>query len=224
MFRIYDNIATQLREPGATRATKNHVLIATSRLLGNTSVMGGRYIPPEMGESIQLLETNLNNSIRERGQIIEAVVNRIQAGLHASTPVVEGVVRPKARSVTILVGPSGTLKTSILEMLAKELGMEFDKIAGSQANESTLFEIAKKVREENPSRIVYITEANLARDRGIFQTLENMIDGIGITDPNTGRVTTFENVHFVLDGNIPKAEKIARDYGFSETVPDPLIE
>ena len=222
VFRIYDHIATQLRRTGDSRATENHVLIAASRLLENTPVMGGRYVPPRMGEYIQQLETNLNNSIRERGQIIEAVVSRIQAGLYASTPVVEGVVRPKARSVTILVGPSGTLKTSILEMLAKELKMEFDKIAGSQVSESTLFEIARKVREENPSRIVYITEANLARN--IFQTLENMIDGIGITDPNTGRVTTFENVHFVLDGNIPKAEQIARNFGFSETVPDALIE
>ena len=222
IFRIYDNIGVQLKETGQGRVTENHVLVAASTLLRGTVVEGGRYTPPKLSESLRTLETRLNNSIRERGELISAVVNKVTAGLYELTPVVGGVVRAKARSVTILVGPSGTLKTSIVELLAKRLGMEFDKIGGSQASESTLFDIAKKVREENPSRIVYISEANLARN--IFRTLESMIDGTGITDPTTGKVTTFENVHFVLDGNIKQAETIARKYGFSETVPDALIK
>ena len=110
-------------------------------------------------------------------------------------------------------------------MLANRLGMKFDIISGQQSKSNafstsndTLLELATKVRQGNPSRIIYITEANKAF--GIFDTLEAMIDGTGIKDPKTGKITTFENAHFILDANVESAHKIARDFGFSESTPD----
>ena len=221
VFRIYDGIAIQLKDLNQTSATEVHVLEAASRNLGNTPVEGGRHMSRDLMERISRLEENLNGSIKERGKIINEIVSKILGGLFGRTPIVSGTVRPKARSVTILVGPSGTLKTSIVELLAKELNMPFDKIPGAQANTQTLYDIAKKVSEENPSRIVYISEAN--RAHGIFDMLENMIDGFGITNPTTGKKTTFENVHFVLDANIPRADAAAKIFGLSETAPEALI-
>ncbi len=222
VFRIYNEIELQLKDTGG-RATEKHVLIAAVKILKAPTVEGGRYIPAEMQESIESLESRLNNVIQGRGQLVNTVVNSIQNGLFKSSRIVNDVVRPEARSVTILVGPSGTLKTSIVEALSSRLGLEFDVIAGSQASVHSLHAIAKKVREGNPSRIVYINEANLAAQRGIFEVLEAMIDGTGIIDQSTGKKTTFENVHFVLDANIRNAEVIAQKYGFSETIPEALI-
>ena len=222
VFRVYDKVGTIMRDRQDTRASRRHVLVAASKVLGNTAVQGGEYMPPSLAKSLRELEANLNNSVKERGELVSEIANKLISGMYAEPPVVSGVIRPMARSVTILVGPSGTLKTSIVEAMSKRLGMEFDKIAGAQATDATLRDIAKKVREENPSRIVYISEANMASGT-IYKTLENMIDGFGIRDMSSGKNTTFENVHFVLDANVESAQKIARDYGFSETVPSGLI-
>ena len=172
------------------------------------------------------LSQNLKRELFGQDEIIEKIVNHIKvakAGLTKKT---------KPICVFGMIGRSGTGKTELAKLLAKNLGISFLKLDMSEYSEKNSvskligtspgyvgFEQSGALTEpliRNPNCVVLFDEIEKA-DKSIYDLLLQVMDEGRLTD-NNNRIASFRNAIILMSSNVgcAKAEKVGNFIGFLE--------